>query len=161
VSVHRSRPRAILVLVIITLSAEVVGVAGLLGAGVGAGVWIDTDTRETGPFLYLLLGTGVGAFAGGVLEVGAYRDRDALRGRALEVGVAGGTIASAGLNTSVSFHKPIVAGAAANVGFGGGFCGWALASITWVGAKWRSRKSASATPVEHPRQHVASDAVAT
>jgi hypothetical protein len=115
---------------VITFGGEMLGVLGLLGAGVGVGVWLDPATGEAGPYLYLLAGTGIGAYAGGIVELGAYRDREAFRGRAIEAGAAGGAVASFGVNASVG-RKRLVSGAAADLGLGGGFGAWLLASFTW------------------------------
>jgi hypothetical protein len=68
--------------VIVTVGGEVLGVFGVLGMGVGGGVWLDPRTFESGPYAYLLAGAGIGAYAGTVLELGVYADREALRGRA-------------------------------------------------------------------------------
>jgi hypothetical protein len=130
---------------VITLGGEALGVFGLWGAGVGVGVWIDAKTLELGPYVYFLAGAGLGAYAGGVLELGAYHDREAFRGRAMEVGAASGKLASLGANASVD-RRNLVSGVAADVGLGGGLGAWLLGSVTWIGASWRRTNLRGATP---------------
>ena len=130
---------------LLTLSVETSGVLGIFGAGLGGGLYFDAETRELGPFLYVLGGGGLGAFGGSVIEFGVYRNREALKGRAVETGFTAGKVVAVSVNASL--QRPTndggLAGIAAGVGFGGGFGAWALRSVTWMRDGRAHRRDAS------------------
>jgi hypothetical protein len=122
---------------ILTIGGEALGVLGIVGGGVGVGLWFDTATRRFGPYVYGLAGGGLGAFGGGVIELGVYRDMEAFAGPGLEVGAASGSLMSIGANASYTStgnpttqRRPV--GVALDVGVGGGVGTWALGSRTYA-----------------------------
>jgi hypothetical protein len=117
---------------LITVGGESIGVMGQVGAGLGVGIWVDTEKREAGPYLYVLGGGGWGVYGGSALEVGVYRDHAAFKGHALEIGMAGGEPLSYGGNASLD-RWWLPEGLTGSVGVGSGVAAWILGSVTIAG----------------------------
>jgi RHS repeat-associated protein len=115
-----------------------------MGYLIAGGAYLDVNH---GFGLYGVFGYGVatGVQTGFDVELGAYPSLNDLRGKGLEMGVAGGEELNVGVNTSWDTEPMGLSGAALDIGIGGGAAGYVfksstgtveLGSFTWSASSW-------------------------